>query len=82
MYGKEEIKTLLHHYGKELPAKTIASEQFTMPATISSDLSTEWKTFCCYLTKQPKVDLIQQLKELAPSDMLQIMCPGLSTSPA
>ena len=70
------------HFYITMAAKTIASEQFTMPATISSDLSTEWKTFCCYLAKQPKVDLIQQLKELAPSDMLQIMCPGLSTSPA
>jgi len=37
MYENEEIKTLLHHYGRELPAKTIASEQFTMPATISSE---------------------------------------------
>jgi len=78
-YGNEEVKTLLHYYGRELPAKTIASEQFTMPATISSDLSTEWKTFCRYLAKQPKDNLIQQLKELATSDMLQIMCPGVST---
>jgi len=31
MYGNE---TLLYHYGRELPAKTIASEQFTIPATI------------------------------------------------
>jgi len=36
MYGNEEIKTLLYHYGRELPTKTIASEQFTIPATISS----------------------------------------------
>ena len=45
MYGNEEIKTLLHHYGRDLPTKTIASEQFTMPATITSDLSTEWTRF-------------------------------------
>jgi len=32
------------------------------------------------LAKQPKDGLIQQLKELATSDMLQNMCPGLSTS--
>jgi len=51
-----------------------------MPVTISSDLLTEWKTFRCYLAKQPKDDLIQQLKELTTSDMQQIMCPGLSTS--
>ena len=41
MYGNEEIETLLHHYGRELPAKKIASEQFSIPDTISSDLSTE-----------------------------------------
>ena len=31
------------------------------------------------MAKQPKDDLIQQLKELATSDMLQIMYPGLNT---
>ena len=60
MYGSEKIKTLLHHYGRELSDKTIASEQFTMPATISSDFSTEYKTFCRYLAKQLKDGLILQ----------------------
>jgi len=31
------------------------------------------------LAKQLKDDLIQQWKEIATSDILQIMCPGLST---
>lgn len=78
-YGDEKIKTLLDHYGRDLPAKTVIGEQFTMPPTIPSDLSIEWKSFRRYLTKQLKDDLSQQLKELATSDMLQIMCPGLST---
>jgi len=42
MYRNEEIKTLASLWQRiTVPAKTIASEQFTMPATISSDLSTE-----------------------------------------
>jgi len=49
MYVNEEIKHFcITMARRELPFKTIANEQFTMPATISSDLSTEWKKFCHY----------------------------------
>ena len=50
-----------------------------MPALVSSDLPTEWKTFRRYITNQPKEDLNQQLKELSTNSMLETMCPSLST---
>ena len=42
-----------------------------MPALVSSDLPTEWKTFRRYITNQPKEDLNQQLKELSTNSMLE-----------
>ena len=50
-----------------------------MPALISSDLETEWKTFTKYISNQPKEDANSQLKELSTSLMLETMCPSLST---
>ena len=50
-----------------------------MPALISSDLETEWKTFRKYISNQSKEDANSQLKELSTSSMLETMCPSLST---
>ena len=46
-YGEHQVRVLLEHYGSELPAETIAGDEFLMPAVInfSSDLATEWKPF-------------------------------------
>ena len=71
-YGLNYIETMLHHYGKELPAKSLLGEVITKPALISSDLYTEWKTFRRYITQQPKEDMKAKLKELTTNDMLKL----------
>ena len=53
-------------------------EVITKPALISSDLSTEWKTFRRYITLQPKEDMKAQLKESTTNDMLITMLPNLN----
>lgn len=78
-YGDDSIKTLLEHYGAELPAESIIGEEFLMPALIASDLETEWKTFRKYISNQSKEDANSQLKELSTSSMLETMFPYLST---
>ena len=49
-----------------------------MPALVSPDIRTEWMTFRRYITRQPKVDSMNLLKELATSSMLVEMFPHLS----
>ena len=44
---------------------------------VSSDLSTEWKTYCQLPIKQPKDDISMQLKELLTNDMLIALFPNL-----
>ena len=78
-YGDESIKTLLQHYGRELPAESVLGQKFVMPALVNPDILTEWKTFQRYITNQPKEDLNGQLKELSANPTLHIMCPSLST---
>ena len=46
-------------------------------ALVSSDLSTEWKTYCQVLIKQPKDDISIQLKGLLTNDMLLALFPHL-----
>ena len=78
-YGDKSIKTLLQHYGKELPAESVVGDEFEMPALVSPDLPTEWKTFQRYITNQPKEDMNKQLKELSTYLILETMCLSLST---
>ena len=40
-YDDENIKTLLQHYGRELPAESVVGDEFVMPAFVRSDLPTE-----------------------------------------
>ena len=47
----ESIKTLLQHYGRELTAESVLSDEFVMPTFVSPGVATEWKTF------QPKEDM-------------------------
>ena len=80
MYGEDQVKVLLEHYGSELPDETVVGDEFLLPAVItsSSDLPTEWKTFRRYITYQPREDIKEQLKELSTNSMMQTMFPNLS----
>ena len=49
----------------ELPAESVRGEKFVMPAFVSPDLPTEWKTFRRYIINQPRENLDEQLKELS-----------------
>ena len=66
-------------YGKEQPAESVVGDEFLMPAFVSSDLPTKWKTFRRYITNQPKEDMNELLKELSTNSMLETMCLSLST---
>ena len=64
----------LHNH--KLKAQTLEGEEFSKPALMSAEVSTEWKTFRHYLTKQPKKDMGAQLHELVTNDMLKTMFPN------
>ena len=78
-YGEDSVNTLSRHYGVDRPAQTLEGEEFSKPALTSAEVSTEWKTFRHYLTKQPKEDMGVQLQELVTNDMLKTMFPSLNT---
>ena len=44
-YGDEAIGTLLAHYVAEKPAETLLGEPTNREAVITSDITTEWKTY-------------------------------------
>ena len=75
-YGDSSILTLIEHYGKDLPAKSVQGMDFVKDAIISSDVSTEWKTYRSLLAKQPEESLTLQLKELLTNSTLQILLPN------
>ena len=77
-YGKDSIDVLMNHYGAEKPAHTIQGEEFMKPPLIISEVHKEWKSFRCFLSKKPEVDMKAQLRELARNDMLVTMFPNLS----
>ena len=78
-YGDEFLGILEEHYGKDLPATSVeGEEQLIMPALVSSDIHTEWKTYRRYITTQPKEETKKLLKELATNSMLVAMFPNLS----
>ena len=77
-YGEASISTLLAHYGIDRSAETLQGEE-TVEAMISSDISTEWKTFHQFMAKQPKENMKLQLTELATNEMLKSMFPNLNT---
>ena len=51
--------------------------EFEKAAIVSFDLSTEWKSYCQLLIKQPKDDISMQLTELFTNDMLIALFPNL-----
>ena len=62
LYGDISIQTLIGQFGRDLPAKSLEGTEFEEAAIVSSDLSTEWKTYHQLLIKQPKDDISLQLK--------------------
>ena len=78
-YGEDSIKTLVAHYGPEKTAETLQGEEKVQEKIISDDVTTEWKTFRQFMSKQPKANMKLQLKELVTNDMLTAMFPNLST---
>ena len=69
-YGEDSIKTLVAHYGVEKTAETLQGEEKVKEKIISDDVTTEWKTFRQFMSKQPKANMKLQLKELVTNDML------------
>ena len=62
----ESIKTLLQHYGRELPAEVVLCDEFVIPVSvIEADVPTEWKLSKVHRTNQPKEDVSEQLKKLS-----------------
>ena len=45
LYGDSSIQTLIGQFGRDLPAKSLKGTEFENAAIVSSDLSTEWKTY-------------------------------------
>ena len=77
-YGEEFLGILKDHYGQDLPAKSVQGEEFIVPALVSSDIHTEWKTYRRFITTQPKKDTKKLLKELVTNSMFVAMFPNLS----
>ena len=75
LYGDSSIQTLIGQFGRDLPAKSLEGREFEKAAIVSSDLSTEWKTYRQFLIKQSKDDISMQLKELLTNDMLIALFP-------
>ena len=45
IYGECSIQTLIGQFGRDLSAKSLEGTEFEKAAIISSDFSTEWKTY-------------------------------------
>ena len=78
-YGEDSLDLLIKNYSAEQPAETLQSVEYTKEALISPELLTEWKTFCSYLSKQPKGTFVLMLTELSTDKMLRIIFPNIST---
>ena len=77
LYGDIPILTIIGQFGRDLPAKSLEGTEFEKTTIVSSDLSTEWKTYRQLLIKQPKDNISMQLKELLTNDMLIALLPNL-----
>lgn len=67
------------HYSIERSAEILDGDEIVKEAMISTNINTEWKTFCQYMFKHPKDNLELQLKDLASNKMMKNMFPNLST---
>ena len=76
-YGEQAITTLLAHYRAEKPAKTLLGEPTNREAVITSDITTEWKTYHQLLVNKPENNMKSQLKELVYNDVMRTLFPNL-----
>ena len=76
-YGEQAITTILAHYGAEKPAETLLGEPTNRDAVITSDITTEWKTYRQLLVNKPENNMKSQLKELVCNDMMRTLFPNL-----
>ena len=77
-YGDEPIVTLLVRYGAEKPAETLLGEPISKEAVITSDITTEWKTYRQLVVNKPEDDMQLQFKEVVSNDMLKTLFPNLN----
>ena len=59
-YGNESVQTLVTQYASDLPAVSLDATDFVQERIISTEVSTEWKTYLPLLSKNG--DLKLQLK--------------------
>ena len=52
LYGDSSIQTHIGKFGRDLPAKSLEGTEFEKAFIVSSDLSTEWKTYHQLLAKR------------------------------
>ena len=75
-YGNESVQTLITQYTSDLPAVSLDGTTFVQERIISTEVSTEWKTYLPLLSKQ-NGDLKSQLKELTTNEMMIALLPNL-----
>ena len=76
-YGEQAITKLLAHYGAEKPGETLLGEPTNREAVITSDITTEWKTYRQLLVNKPENNMKSQLKELVCNNMMRTLFPTL-----
>ena len=63
-YGDDSVENLIIHYGEDKDAETVDGEETVKRAMISTEILTEWKTFCQLPVKRTCDTTALQLKEL------------------
>ena len=75
-YGNDSVQILVTQYASDLPAVSLDGTDFVQERIISTEVSTEWKTFLPLLSKQNS-DLKSQLKELTSNETMIALLPNL-----
>ena len=75
-YGNESVQTLVTQYTSDLPAVSLDGTDFVQERIISTEVSTEWKSYLLLLSKQ-NGDLKSQLKELTTDETMIALLPNL-----
>jgi len=70
---------LLYQYRLPRTALSLDDEEFQKQALITEEVYAEWTTFCHYIAKQPKEDMLSQLYDLSTNEKLKPMFPNLHT---
>ena len=68
------LTSSLAHYGSEKQAETLHE----IEGIVTSDITTEWKTYRQLLVRKPKSDMKAQLKKLVSNDMLKNLFANLT----